>query len=87
MNEALRAGVDCVVALDLDRVGSDAGFALPGELGESPAFRAFANRISGGGVRSIDDLKGARAAGCDGALVGSALHDGRLSPRALHRDR
>jgi phosphoribosylformimino-5-aminoimidazole carboxamide ribotide isomerase len=34
---------------------------------------------AGGGVRGLDDLKVLAAAGCDAALVASALHDGRLT--------
>ena len=34
--------------------------------------------IGGGGVRSRADLSALAAAGCDGALVASALHDGRI---------
>ena len=39
--------------------------------------------ISGGGVRGVDDLKALRDAGCDAALVASALHDGRLTRELL----
>lgn len=35
--------------------------------------------IAGGGVRNIDDLKRIADAGCTGALVASALHDGQLT--------
>jgi phosphoribosylformimino-5-aminoimidazole carboxamide ribotide isomerase len=35
--------------------------------------------IAGGGVRGVDDLKALAEAGCDAALVASALHDGRLT--------
>ena len=39
--------------------------------------------IGGGGVRALADLRSLRAAGCRGALVASALHDGRLSAADL----
>jgi phosphoribosylformimino-5-aminoimidazole carboxamide ribotide isomerase len=35
--------------------------------------------VAGGGVRGADDLARLADAGCDGALVATALHDGRLS--------
>jgi hypothetical protein len=35
--------------------------------------------VAGGGVRSAADLRSLSAAGCDAALVASALHDGRLT--------
>jgi phosphoribosylformimino-5-aminoimidazole carboxamide ribotide isomerase len=80
MVAALQAGVETVVALDLDRVGSDRGFAWPGGLALSSDFRRFRRKISGGGIRSLDDVRAACAAGCDAVLVGSALHDGRIAP-------
>jgi uncharacterized protein related to proFAR isomerase len=41
--------------------------------------------IAGGGVRGLDDLKALADAGCDAALVASALHDGRLSREDIER--
>ena len=35
--------------------------------------------LAGGGVRGIEDLARLADAGCDGALVATAVHDGRLS--------
>jgi phosphoribosylformimino-5-aminoimidazole carboxamide ribotide isomerase len=35
--------------------------------------------LAGGGVRDLDDLRQLAEFGCDGALVASALHDGRLT--------
>jgi phosphoribosylformimino-5-aminoimidazole carboxamide ribotide isomerase len=34
--------------------------------------------IASGGIRSVEDLRAARAAGCAGAIVGRALYEGRL---------
>ncbi|HEV7281309.1 MAG TPA: HisA/HisF-related TIM barrel protein [Pirellulaceae bacterium] len=80
MSAAHAAEIGAVIALDLDQVGSDRGFAWPQGLEESPNFRGFRRKISGGGIRSREDLLAARAAGCDAILVGSALHDGRIAP-------
>ena len=42
--------------------------------------------LAGGGVRGLDDLARLADAGCDGALVATALHDGRLgAPRSRPR--
>jgi len=41
--------------------------------------------IAGGGVRGIDDLVALADAGCDAALVASALHDGRLTPEEIRQ--
>jgi phosphoribosylformimino-5-aminoimidazole carboxamide ribotide isomerase len=76
---ALQAGAETVLALDLDRVGSDCGFAWPARLASSSDFRRFRRKISGGGIRSPEDVIDACAKGCDAVLVGSALHDGRIS--------
>jgi phosphoribosylformimino-5-aminoimidazole carboxamide ribotide isomerase len=35
---------------------------------------------AGGGVRDGDDLRALEAAGATGALVATALHDGRITP-------
>jgi uncharacterized protein related to proFAR isomerase len=37
--------------------------------------------LAGGGVRGPDDLSALAAAGCDGALIATALHTGAVDPR------
>jgi phosphoribosylformimino-5-aminoimidazole carboxamide ribotide isomerase len=44
-------------------------------IGPCPLF-------AGGGVRDEDDLRRLADAGCDGVLVATALHDGRLTYRS-----
>lgn len=83
IDAALRANVETVVALDLDRVGSDRGFAWPSGLDASRSLDRFRRKISGGGIRSPEDIFDACAAGCDAVLVGSALHDGRIVPARM----
>jgi phosphoribosylformimino-5-aminoimidazole carboxamide ribotide isomerase len=41
--------------------------------------------VAGGGVRGVPDLEALANAGCDAALVASALHDGRLTPHDIRR--
>ncbi len=36
--------------------------------------------FTGGGVRGIDDLQQLARIGCAGALVATAIHEGRLTP-------
>ena len=70
-----------VIAMTLARVGSGAG----PDLGRLIALRAVAPEhalYAAGGVRDLADLLELKAAGIQGALVASALHDGRL--RATH---
>jgi phosphoribosylformimino-5-aminoimidazole carboxamide ribotide isomerase len=74
--------------LDVARVGSGRGpdVALLAEM-----RRRFAHLelIAGGGVRSREDLEQLGDVGCDGALVATALHEGRVTAAGvaalLHR--
>ena len=73
-----------VLAMNLRRVGSDAGPDLA--LIESLAAKAPDREVyAAGGVRSVEDLERAAAAGAVGALIATALHNGRLGPAALSR--
>jgi phosphoribosylformimino-5-aminoimidazole carboxamide ribotide isomerase len=76
--EALRRGVRSLIVLDLACVGEGRG---PGVGPLCSAIRRLDDQIelvAGGGVRGTDDLHALAEAGCDAALVASALHDGRL---------
>ena len=77
--EAIGMGIGRMIVLDLARVGVGDGIgtlALCRRLREKfPALEI----TSGGGVRSVDDLRLLADAGCDAALVASALHDGRIT--------
>lgn len=69
---------DRLIVMTLARVGADQGPDLP-------RFREIAARAGGrrvhaaGGVRGLGDLLALKQAGAAGALVASALHDGRLT--------
>jgi phosphoribosylformimino-5-aminoimidazole carboxamide ribotide isomerase len=76
---ALRAGVRRMIVLDLADVGMGQGPNTLPLCRELRNLDPTAEIIAGGGVRGHDDLRALAAAGCDGALVASALHDGRLS--------
>jgi phosphoribosylformimino-5-aminoimidazole carboxamide ribotide isomerase len=82
--DAPEAWPERVVAMTLARVGARAGPDLERlrEIrGRAPAKRVYA----AGGVRGLDDLLALRQLGCAGALVASALHDGRLGRAELSR--
>jgi phosphoribosylformimino-5-aminoimidazole carboxamide ribotide isomerase len=71
------AGAGALLVLDLARIGTGLGvdWALVGALrGAHPDVELLA----GGGVGSIRDLERLADAGCDAALVASALHAGGL---------
>jgi phosphoribosylformimino-5-aminoimidazole carboxamide ribotide isomerase len=79
---AARSGVQTIIALDLARVGTGTGvdLALVRQLRAALPSREL---IVGGGVSGPVDLARLTDAGADGALVGSALHDGRIDRGAL----
>jgi len=74
---AAAAGVGALIVIDLARVGMGTGIdlALIARVREAVPGLTL---LAGGGVRGADDLARLADAGCDGALVATALHDGRL---------
>jgi phosphoribosylformimino-5-aminoimidazole carboxamide ribotide isomerase len=82
---AAGAGVREMIVLDLAQVGNGTGVTT------GPLCRQLRDRfpdlrlITGGGVRHVADLDGLAAQGIDGALVASALHDGRITRADLER--
>lgn len=76
---AAEAGVSALLVLDLAVVGTGAG---PQNLDLLEALKRLVGLpvYAGGGVRSAEDLKLLEDAGCDAALVGSAIHSGAIAP-------
>jgi HisA/HisF family protein len=75
---AIALGVREVLVIDLARVGSGSGPPLDAvaQLAEVlPGLKIYA----GGGVRDDADLRALESAGAAGALVATALHEGRIS--------
>ncbi|WP_261970432.1 HisA/HisF-related TIM barrel protein [Prosthecodimorpha staleyi] len=73
---------DDVIVMTLARVGSGAGpdlSKLAAARGRSSGARLWA----AGGVRGVDDLAALRGLAVSGALVATALHDGRLTAADL----
>jgi len=87
---AVDAGVSALTVIDLARVGTGSGPDLEAIARVRAAVREI-TLIAGGGVRGPGDLARLADEGCDGALVASALHHGRLTAsdvaaaRDLHR--
>jgi phosphoribosylformimino-5-aminoimidazole carboxamide ribotide isomerase len=76
--QAADAGAATLLILDIGRVGTGVGVDLG--LIETLRHRLTGVRLlAGGGVLSRRDLERMRDAGCDGALVASAIHNGRLT--------
>jgi phosphoribosylformimino-5-aminoimidazole carboxamide ribotide isomerase len=72
---AVKAGVSAVLLLDVARVGGTAGVDLR-LIRMLRANAPVVELLAGGGIRTAADLEELDRAGCDGALVGTALHQG-----------
>lgn len=80
--QAVDAGASTLLVLDLARIGTGSGTDL-GLLEELRARFPLARLLAGGGVRARRDLERMRDAGCDGALVASAVHAGTITAADL----
>jgi phosphoribosylformimino-5-aminoimidazole carboxamide ribotide isomerase len=78
---AAQAGTGTIIALDLARVGTGRGPDIE-ILARLRSAAPDVTLMAGGGVRDDADLERLAGAGCDGALVASALLSGRLRLRA-----
>jgi phosphoribosylformimino-5-aminoimidazole carboxamide ribotide isomerase len=72
-------GVREVLVIDLARVGSGSGPPLDA-VAELAAALSGVAIYAGGGVRNRDDLCALESAGATGALVATAVHEGRITP-------
>jgi phosphoribosylformimino-5-aminoimidazole carboxamide ribotide isomerase len=80
--QAMETGVHTLVVLDLARIGTGCG----ADLGLLEALRKqfpLVRLLAGGGVLARRDLDRMRDAGCDGALVASAIHAGTITATDL----
>lgn len=80
--QATGAGVETLLLLDIGRVGTGCGV----DLGLLETLRRRFPKIrllAGGGVLTRKDLERMRDTGCDGALVASAIHSGRVTASDL----
>jgi phosphoribosylformimino-5-aminoimidazole carboxamide ribotide isomerase len=85
--DALALGVRSLIVLDLAYVGESRGPGVSPLCSTIRRLDPSLELVSGGGVRGPHDLEALAAAGCDAALVASALHDGRLTAADLERFR
>jgi phosphoribosylformimino-5-aminoimidazole carboxamide ribotide isomerase len=83
---AVDAGVGAVLLLDVGRVGTGVGVDL--ELLRRLRRRfPLVRLLAGGGVAGVEDLRRLAEAGCDGALVATALHTGRVGQSSASASR
>ena len=76
---ARELGVSELLVIDLALVGSGSGPPVGAVAALAAALPGVAI-YAGGGVRGDDDLSALQNAGASGALVATALHDGRVRP-------
>lgn len=82
---AISTGVGEIIVLDLAQVGSNRGLTTGELCVRLRERRAGARIITGGGIRGFSDLERLSKMGVSGALVASALHDGRLGRDEIER--
>ena len=72
-------GVRTLILLDLQSVGNYDGGQLADLIAEISGELPDLHLISGGGIRSTDDVQTLLNAGCDAVLVASAIYDCRIT--------
>ncbi len=75
--QAVESGVSAILVLDLARIGSGVGVDL-GLVSLLRRRHPGLRLLAGGGVLTRKDLERLEDAGCDGALVATAIHAGRI---------
>lgn len=75
-------GISYVICTDISKDGMLEGPAIElykSILKQNPNIKL----ISSGGISSLEDLEHLKAIGCEGAIVGKAIYEGRISLKAL----
>ncbi len=74
-------GVDQVICTDIEKDGMLLGPSL--NLYREILLKTNIKLIASGGVSSINDLEKLKALGCDGAIVGKAFYEGKITLKQL----
>jgi phosphoribosylformimino-5-aminoimidazole carboxamide ribotide isomerase len=76
-------GVKYTICTDIEKDGTLMGpsFSLYKEILEIEGIRLIAS----GGISSIADVENLKDAGCDGAIIGKAVYEGRITLKELSR--
>ncbi len=75
-------GVKYVICTDISKDGMLQG--ISDDLYTEILQKTNVNLIASGGVSSVDDLIEARRIGCEGAIIGKAIYEGRIKLNELH---
>jgi phosphoribosylformimino-5-aminoimidazole carboxamide ribotide isomerase len=78
---AIESGIRRGIVLDLTRVGTGRGVGTLSLLRSLRQSHPDCEWIAGGGIAAFEDLIALEDAGASAALVGTALHSGRIVPR------
>jgi phosphoribosylformimino-5-aminoimidazole carboxamide ribotide isomerase len=74
--ELRKTGIDQIILLDLDRVGTEHGINLT--VMKKILEKTGVELLVGGGIRGLQELEELRKLGVSGALVATMLHNGKL---------
>lgn len=83
--QLLGCGATRLIVLDLRRVGMGRGAGTEQLVAQIRSLDAQIQIVAGGGIQSEQDIRSLTAAGADGVLVASCLHQGHLDRASLKR--
>jgi phosphoribosylformimino-5-aminoimidazole carboxamide ribotide isomerase len=72
-----KKGVKCVICTDINKDGMLQGASI--ELYLEILQKINVKLIASGGISSIDDLKKLKEIGCEGAIIGKAIYEGKIN--------
>jgi phosphoribosylformimino-5-aminoimidazole carboxamide ribotide isomerase len=81
ISEYCKRGISYVIATDVDKDGMLNGPAT--ELYKKILGEVDVNLIASGGVATIDDILELAKAGCEGAIIGKAIYEGKIKLKDL----
>ncbi len=83
ISEYSNEGIESVVCTDISKDGALAGPSLElyGEIIEKTNVKLIAS----GGVTTLEDLIQLKNLGCDGAIIGKAIYEGRITLKDLEK--
>ena len=76
-------GISYVICTDISKDGMLQGPSI--DLYKEILSKSNINLIASGGVTSIDDIELVKQIGCEGAIIGKAIYEGRISLKELER--
>ena len=80
VRQVISLNVNSILVLDLSDVGMNTGGSTDRICRQIRSEFPGVSLITGGGIRSRNDLERIASTGADAVLIASALHDGRLTP-------